>query len=178
MTDTIEPIDALAYPPKVTGRSPSRSKERGKTAICEKELTALTDPPEIVDVLAYTIKQSAKVVARSETRVKKAIREKELMARKDGRATVIERTELQRWVASLRTIGRDPVQEPAHVALATIARQPVQEAAHVAATPCALPAPPGCRSIPKRTSAPRPLPSPETGPVRSRPSTTATERRT
>jgi hypothetical protein len=83
-------------------------------------------------------------------------------------------------LTSLLTIGRDPVlvQEPAHVALATIARKPVQEAAHVAATPCALPAPPGCRSIPKRTSAPRPLPSPETGPVRSRPSTTATERRT
>ena len=90
-------------------------QEMQQTAICEKELTALTDPPEIVDVLAYTIKQSAKVVARSETRVKKAIREKELTARKDGRATVIERTELQRWVASLRTIGRDPVQEP-HVA--------------------------------------------------------------
>src|SRR6476620_10501498 len=62
-------------------------------------------------------------------------------------------------LTSLLTISRDPlqevVQEPAHVALATIARKPVQEAEHVAATPCALPAPPGCRSTPQRTSAPR-----------------------
>src|SRR4029077_16030031 len=50
-----------------------------------------------------------KVTGRSHTRIKKAIREKELTARKDGRATLIERAELQRWLASLPTIGRKPV---------------------------------------------------------------------
>ena len=47
------------------------------------------------------------MAGRSHTRIKKAIREKELTARKDGRATLIERAELQRWIASLPTIGRN-----------------------------------------------------------------------
>jgi excisionase family DNA binding protein len=62
------------------------------------------------------VAQAAKVTGRSHTRIKKAIREKELTARKDGRATLIERAELQRWLAALPTIGRKPEQEPAHVA--------------------------------------------------------------
>ena len=76
----------------------------------------MTDTPETIDALAYPPAQAAKVTGRSHTRIKKAIREKELTARKDGRATLIERAELQRWLASLPTIGRAPVPEAAHVA--------------------------------------------------------------
>ena len=61
--------------------------------------------------LAYPPAQAAKVIGRSHSRVKKAIREKELTARKDGRATLIEHTELRRWISSLPTIGRAPVPE-------------------------------------------------------------------
>ena len=76
----------------------------------------MTDTTEPFDALAYPPAQAAKVTGRSHTRIKKAIREKELTARKDGRATLIERAELQRWLAALPTIGRKPEQEPAHVA--------------------------------------------------------------
>ena len=68
----------------------------------------MTDTFESFDALAYPPAQAAKVTGRSHTRIKKAIREKELTARKDGRATLIERAELQRWLASLPTIGRNP----------------------------------------------------------------------
>ena len=80
-----------------------------------------------IDALAYTTAQAAAVTGRSHTRIKKAIREKELTARKDGRATLIERAELQRWLAALPTIGRKPEQEPAHVAasLPLVGRVPV-----------------------------------------------------
>jgi excisionase family DNA binding protein len=73
-----------------------------------------------IAALAYPPAVAAKVVGRSYTRIKKAIREKELTACKDGRATLIAHAELQRWLASLPTIGREPeqeaAQEPAHVA--------------------------------------------------------------
>jgi excisionase family DNA binding protein len=59
--------------------------------------------------LAYPPAQAAKVVGRSKTRIKKAIREKELTALKDGRATLIEHNELQRWLSTLPTIGRPAV---------------------------------------------------------------------
>lgn len=58
--------------------------------------------------LAYPPADAAKVTGRSRTRIYKALREKELTARKDGKATLIERAELARWLNSLPTIGRDP----------------------------------------------------------------------
>jgi excisionase family DNA binding protein len=61
-----------------------------------------------IDALAYTTSEAPRVTGRSRTRIKKAIREKELMARKDGRATLIERAELMRWIAAMPTIGRKP----------------------------------------------------------------------
>ena len=84
-------------------------------------------PENPIDALAYTTAQAAAVTGRSHTRIKKAIREKELTARKDGRATLIERAELQRWLAALPTIGRKPEQEPARVAasLPLVGRVPV-----------------------------------------------------
>ena len=68
----------------------------------------MTDTTEPIEALAYPPAQAAKVAGRSHTRIKKAIREKEMTARKDGRATLIERAELERWLASLPTIGREP----------------------------------------------------------------------
>jgi excisionase family DNA binding protein len=67
---------------------------------------------EMPEALAYPPTQAARIAGRSLTRIRKAIREKELTARKDGRATLIERAELQRWLSTLPTIGRDPAQEP------------------------------------------------------------------
>ena len=54
----------------------------------------------------------------SRTRIYNAIRDQELTARKDGRATVIELAELQRWVRSLPTRGRAPEPERHKVAAA------------------------------------------------------------
>jgi excisionase family DNA binding protein len=56
--------------------------------------------------LAYPPTQAARVTGRSRTRIFKAIKDRELTARKDGRATLIERAELERWIAALPAIGR------------------------------------------------------------------------
>lgn len=72
----------------------------------------MTDAPNDstnLDVVAYTPAAAAKASGRSKTRIYKAIREKELTARKDGRATLIERSEIARWVRTMPTIGRDAV---------------------------------------------------------------------
>ncbi len=58
------------------------------------------------DRIAYTPTEAAAVTGRTRTRIFKAIKDGELTARKDGRATLIEDTELLRWVKSLPTIGR------------------------------------------------------------------------
>jgi excisionase family DNA binding protein len=70
--------------------------------------------PDPGDTLAYSPTQAARVVGRSHSRIKLAIRRGELKALKDGRCTLIERSELQRWLATLRTVGREP--EPATTA--------------------------------------------------------------
>ena len=59
--------------------------------------------------IAYTPVEAAAATGRTRTRIFKAIKDKELTARKDGRATLIERDELARWVRSLPTIGRNAV---------------------------------------------------------------------
>ncbi|MET4293737.1 helix-turn-helix domain-containing protein [Bradyrhizobium sp. LB5.2] len=64
--------------------------------------TALGRPP-----IAYTPEDAAAATGRSRTRIYKAIRDKELTARKDGKATLLEDTELRRWVHSFPTIGRE-----------------------------------------------------------------------
>jgi excisionase family DNA binding protein len=58
--------------------------------------------------LAYTPIQAALVTGRTRTRIFEAIKKKELIALKDGRATLIEATELQRWLRALPTTGRSP----------------------------------------------------------------------
>jgi hypothetical protein len=75
----------------------------------------VTDATDVLDALAYPPAQAAKVAGRSHSRIKLAIRRKELTARKDGRATLIERAELARWVAILPTIGRKPEPTTVHI---------------------------------------------------------------
>lgn len=58
--------------------------------------------------LAVTPEMGAEIVGRTRTRIFNAIKDKELTARKDGKATLIEVAELQRWVRSLPTRGRSP----------------------------------------------------------------------
>jgi hypothetical protein len=50
--------------------------------------------------------EAAEATGFSRTRIFSAIRDGELTARKDGKATVIEIFELQRWLRSLPTRGR------------------------------------------------------------------------
>jgi excisionase family DNA binding protein len=57
------------------------------------------------DQLAYTAEEAARVTGRSHTRIKTAIRNKEITARRDGRITLIERAELQRWIDAMPIIG-------------------------------------------------------------------------
>ncbi|MET4364310.1 excisionase family DNA binding protein [Bradyrhizobium sp. LB8.2] len=57
--------------------------------------------------IAYTPEAAAAATGRSRTRIYKAIKDKELTARKDGKATLLEDTELRRWVHSFPAIGRE-----------------------------------------------------------------------
>jgi excisionase family DNA binding protein len=58
------------------------------------------------ECISYTPEQAAAVTGRSRSRIFKAIKDRELTAHKDGKATLLERDELRRWVRSLPTIGR------------------------------------------------------------------------
>lgn len=51
--------------------------------------------------LAYTPDIAAVVTSRSRTRIFLAIRRGELTAKKDGRSTIIEAAELDRWVKQM-----------------------------------------------------------------------------
>ncbi len=55
--------------------------------------------------LAYPIEEAGAAAGVSRTRIFEAIRKNELTARKAGKATIIEVSELQRWVRSLPTRG-------------------------------------------------------------------------
>lgn len=63
-------------------------------------LTDQTDNSEIVPI-AYPIEGAVKASGRSRTRIYKAIGNRELTARKDGKATLIERDELVRWIKAM-----------------------------------------------------------------------------
>lgn len=75
----------------------------------------ISEPKPPLRRIAYTPVEAAAATGRTRTRIFKAIKDKELTARKDGRATLIERDELARWVRSLPTIGRN-AGEPAGAA--------------------------------------------------------------
>ena len=57
--------------------------------------------------LAYPPSEAGKAIGRTRTRIFQAIKNKELTARKDGKATLIERSELARWLSTLPTVGRE-----------------------------------------------------------------------
>lgn len=62
--------------------------------------------PTHIACISMTPKQAAEATGLSRTRIFNAIRDGELTARKDGKATVIETTELTRWVRSMAPRGR------------------------------------------------------------------------
>jgi hypothetical protein len=59
-----------------------------------------------VECIAYSPAGAAAVTGRSRSRIFLAIKNKELIARKDGRATLLEASELERWIKSLPTVGQ------------------------------------------------------------------------
>jgi hypothetical protein len=63
---------------------------------------------ELNQRISMNPKQAAEATGFSRTRIFNAIRCGDLTARKDGKATVIETTELTRWVRSMATRGRAP----------------------------------------------------------------------
>ena len=58
---------------------------------------------------SLTPDEAAESTGFSKTRIFQAIRNGELTARKGGKATVIETDELVRWLGSLPTRGRQPL---------------------------------------------------------------------
>jgi excisionase family DNA binding protein len=58
--------------------------------------------------LSFTPDEAAESVGVSRTRIFQAIRDHELTARKAGKATIIEPSELTRWLQSLPTKGKQP----------------------------------------------------------------------
>jgi excisionase family DNA binding protein len=62
--------------------------------------------------LSFTPDEAAESVGVSRTRIFQAIRDHELTARKAGKATIIEPSELMRWLQSLPTKGRQPELAP------------------------------------------------------------------
>ena len=66
-----------------------------------------SDHKGIIVPISYNPEAAAQATGRSRTRIFKAIKNKELVARKDGRATIIEASELRRWIGTLPTIGSD-----------------------------------------------------------------------
>jgi hypothetical protein len=61
-------------------------------------------------VLSVSADKAAEITDTSRTRIFGAIRDGELTAHKAGKATIIEIDELRRWVRSLPTRGRKPMQ--------------------------------------------------------------------
>ena len=65
--------------------------------------------PELIGgQLSYTPRQAAAATGRSRTRIFQALKNKEITGRRDGKATLIEASELLRWIRSMRVVGRQP----------------------------------------------------------------------
>jgi hypothetical protein len=75
-----------------------------------KEASAAASPALVFPPIAYTPEGAAQMSGRNRTRIFNAIKNRELTARKDGKATLIERDELVRW------IGNMPIIQPATAA--------------------------------------------------------------
>ena len=74
------------------------------------QLAAVADsmPGTSLARLAVPPRDAAKITGRTRTRIFQAIKDGELTARKDGKATLIEISELARWIRSMPTRGRQP----------------------------------------------------------------------
>lgn len=68
-----------------------------------------TSRNELGAAIAYSPTHAARVTGRSRTRIFLAIKKGELVAKKDGRATLIEAGELERWVKQMpvREVSRN-----------------------------------------------------------------------
>ena len=72
-------------------------------------MTSIQLPQTRLPRFAFAPDEAAESTGFSKTRIFQAIRNGELTARKDGKATVIETDELLRWLRSLPTRGRQPL---------------------------------------------------------------------
>jgi hypothetical protein len=70
------------------------------------------EPPTVLEPLAVAIEQAPLVAGVTRTRIFDAITKNQLTARKAGKATIIELSELRRWIRSLPTRGRAPETTP------------------------------------------------------------------
>jgi hypothetical protein len=61
-----------------------------------------------VPVLSCWVEMAPAITGATRTSIYGAIREKKLTARKVGRRTIIEIAELQRWISTFPTKGREP----------------------------------------------------------------------
>lgn len=68
---------------------------------------------EELDRIAYPIGEVPEITGINRTSLYRALKEKRLTARKNGRRTIIEAAELQRYIASLPVFGRDPHEQAA-----------------------------------------------------------------
>jgi excisionase family DNA binding protein len=59
-----------------------------------------------LEVIAYPIDEVPSVAGVTRTQVLEAIRARELMARKRGRRTLIEASELRRWISTFPMRGK------------------------------------------------------------------------
>ena len=76
-----------------------------------KQANMTSDAP--FPVVAYNPAGAAIAAGRSRSRIFLAVKNGELIARKDGRATLIEASELRRWIRSLPTIDSGPATQRA-----------------------------------------------------------------
>lgn len=67
-----------------------------------------TSSAPVAEIIAYPIETVPTVAGVTRTQVFQAIRDKELTARKRGRRTIIEISELRRWISTFPTKGRSP----------------------------------------------------------------------
>jgi hypothetical protein len=68
----------------------------------------LRDEAQTPEIIAYPIDSVPAVAGVTRTQIFQAIRGKELTARKHGRRTIIEISELRRWISTFPTKGRAP----------------------------------------------------------------------
>jgi excisionase family DNA binding protein len=106
------PVDIVINPILFLKAVPSSSIQLFGTK--QNEELQMTKPAsDPVPRLALTADEAAESTGLTRTRIFAAIRDKKITARKDGKSTVIEISEIERWIKTLPTRGRVPSpQEP------------------------------------------------------------------